>query len=92
MKPSDIVESILAVLVIGGIVAIAVFDVVTGKPVNIPPELMGFGLLVLGSYFRGRSVNGTIANLTSALQSSVPASAVTPVVPGSNAGTTASST
>lgn len=78
MKVSDIVEAILALFVVGGIVAIAAYDAISGKPVNIPPELYGFGGIIIGAYFRGRSVNGTIAGLTTALQKSVPADAVSP--------------
>jgi len=78
VKIYDFVEATLAVLVVGGIVAIAVFDSITGRPVMIPADLEGFGLLVLGSYFRGRSSNGTIAHLTTALQQSVPVDAVKP--------------
>lgn len=78
MKVSDIVEAALALLVVGGIVGVAAFDAIEGKPVTIPPELYGFGGIIIGAYFRGRSVNGTIAGLTSALHNSVPADAVKP--------------
>jgi hypothetical protein len=81
----DLTEAILAVTVVGAIVAIAVYDAVTGKPVTIPPELYGFGGIIIGAYFRGRSVNGTISSLTAALQQSVPAAspaAATPPPPG----------
>ena len=82
VKISDVVEATLAVVVVGSVAAIAVFDAVTSRPVVIPQELVGFALLVLGSYFRGRSVNGTVAGLTNALQHSVPAEIVKPTVGG----------
>jgi hypothetical protein len=78
MKISDAVEAVLALVVVGGIVAIATYDAIAGKPVNVPPELYGFGGIIIGAYFRGRSVNGTIAGLTTALQASVPADVVKP--------------
>ena len=73
VKITDAVEALLALLVVGGIVTVAVYDAVAGKPVMIPPEVYGFGGIIIGAYFRGRSVNGTIAGLTSALQQSAPA-------------------
>jgi hypothetical protein len=81
VKVSDLTEAMLAVLVVGGVVGIATFDAITGRPVTIPPELYGFGGIVIGAYFRGRSINGTISGLTSALQASVPAAAAPPGPP-----------
>lgn len=86
MKLSDITEAFLAVLVVGAICAIAIFEAVRGIPLTIPPELYGFGGIIIGAYFRGRSVNGTIAGLTTALASSVPASIVAPQGGSGNAG------
>lgn len=82
MKISDLVEAVLAIIVVGGVVVIAVYDTISGRSVNIPQELVGFALLVLGSYFRGRSVNGTVEGLTAALQHSVPADVVKPAQVG----------
>jgi hypothetical protein len=81
VRVADVTETALAILVVGAIVAIAVIDTLTGKPVVIPPELLGFGLLVLGSYFRGRTMNGTIHELTAALQKSQPVSPPPPSGP-----------
>jgi hypothetical protein len=81
MKVSDLTEAALAVLVVGGIVGVAAFDAIAGKPVSIPPELYGFGGIVIGAYFRGRSVNGTVAGLTAALQQSTPVAPAEPLVP-----------
>jgi hypothetical protein len=81
MKVGDVIEAALAILVVGGIVTIAVFDTVVGKSVVIPPELLGFGLLVLGSYFRGATMNGTISKLTDALQQSTPNAVTTNQAP-----------
>lgn len=82
MKVSDITEAVLAFFVIGGIIAVAIIDVVLNRPVSIPPELYGFGGIIIGAYFRGRSINGTIAGLTNALQQSVPAESAPPPVVG----------
>lgn len=78
IKISDLTESLLALVVIGGVVAIAVYDSIVGRPVNIPPELYGFGGIVIGAYFRGRSVNGTINHLTDALAHSQPSTTSPP--------------
>ena len=72
MKITDLTEALLAFLVVGAICAAILYDAVAGKPVAIPPELYGFAGIIIGAYFRGRSVNGTIAGLTSALQQSAP--------------------
>lgn len=92
MKLSDVTEAILAVLVVAGIVAIAIYDAVLGHPVTIPPELYGFGGIIIGAYFRGRSINGTITGLTAALQNSVPASVVAPAIASANVPSTTSIT
>ena len=81
VKLSEVVEAVLAVIVVGGITAVAVYDGIAGHPVSIPPELYGFGGIVIGAYFRGRSINGTISGLTSALQQSAP---VQPPVSGNS--------
>lgn len=81
MTLTDVTETALAVLVIGGIVVVAVYDAIVGKPVQIPPELYGFGGIVIGAFFRGRSVNGTIGKLTAALQQSTPIAVAEPPVP-----------
>jgi hypothetical protein len=78
---SGATEAILAILVVGGIVGVAVFDAFIGHTVSIPPELYGFGGIVIGAYFRGRSVNGTVAGLTAALQQSTPSALALPPVP-----------
>jgi hypothetical protein len=75
VKISDLAEVILAVAVVGGIVFVAVWDAVQGRHVDIPAELTGFGGYIIGSYFRGRSVNGTISGLTQALANSKPGNA-----------------
>lgn len=74
VKITDFTEALLAFLVVGAICAAIIYDAIAGKPVTIPPELYGFGGIIIGAYFRGRSVNGTIAGLTTALQQSTPAS------------------
>ena len=74
----EITEAGLALLVVGGVVAIAVFDGINGKPVNIPPELYGFGGIIIGAYFRGSNqINGVAAKLVTALKESSPPSQVT---------------
>lgn len=78
MKITDLTEALLAILVVGAICAVAIYDAITGHQVSIPPELYGFGGIIIGAYFRGRSVNGTIAGLTSALHDSAPVSAMPP--------------
>jgi hypothetical protein len=72
VNPRDITESVLAVIVVGGVVAIHAYGAFTGKPVVVAPELYGFGGIIVGAYFRGQSVNGAIGKLTAALQQSVP--------------------
>lgn len=79
MKLSEITESILAIMVVGGIVFVAVYQTLYNRPLNIPELLIGFGGLILGSYFRGRSTNGTIQGLTNALQNSVPVNTAAPI-------------
>jgi hypothetical protein len=86
MKLSDITEAVLAVVVVGGIVFIAIYQTIVGHPISVPELLTGFGGIVLGSYFRGRSTNGTISALTSALQQSTPSSTGTSTGATVNAG------
>ncbi len=71
----EITEALLALLVVGGIVGIALYDGIAGKPVAIPPELYGFGGIVIGAYFRGTSsTNGVVGKLVTALKESIPPS------------------
>jgi hypothetical protein len=75
----ELTESALAVLVVGGVVGVAVYDGIAGHPVSIPPELYGFGGIVIGAYFRGAaSVNGVATKLITALKESSPPPAGAP--------------
>lgn len=66
MNAREITEAGLAFLTVGGVVGIALYDAINGKPVTVPAELYGFAGIVLGAYFRGSAaVNGmatTLAN------------------------------
>lgn len=79
MSPREITEAVLALLVVGGVVTIAVFDGINGKTVNIPPELYGFGGIIIGAYFRGSNpVNGAAVKVITALKEPSPPSEVGP--------------
>jgi hypothetical protein len=65
-------ESALALLVVGGLVTIAIYDNISGRPTSIPAELYGFGGIVIGAYFRGSATvsafaNGAVAKIAKAL-------------------------
>jgi hypothetical protein len=82
----EITEAGLAFLTVGGVVGIAIYDAINGRPVTVPPELYGFAGIVLGAYFRGSAaVNGmatTLANkVVASLNASPPAAPTPPVVP-----------
>jgi hypothetical protein len=79
----DIIEGALALLVVGGIVAIAAYDAIAGKPVTVPPELYGFGGIVIGAYFRG---NGLTSGAVAALKAVGPASGPTAPSPAPASG------
>jgi hypothetical protein len=79
----EITEAIMAIIVVGGIVVIAGYDAVQGKPVTVPPELYGFAGIIIGAYFRGSStVNGVATQLVTALKESSPPPAGPPAAGG----------
>ena len=84
MSAREITEALLAIITVGGIVAIAGYDAIQGKPVNVPPELYGFGGIIIGAYFRGaNTVNGVTTKLITALKESTPPPAGPPPAVGS---------
>jgi hypothetical protein len=89
MTGRDLIEGALSLVVVGGIVGIAIYDAIAGKPVTVPPELYGFGGIIIGSYFRGNGLtNGAVAALKAVGPLSGPPPAPPPPAaapPGGNA-------
>jgi hypothetical protein len=72
VNPREVTEASLAILVVGGVVGIAAYDAINGRPVSVPPELYGFAGIILGAYFRGSAaVNGMATTIAAKLVAAV---------------------